>query len=255
MTTTDDGSLARTGRQRVRFACVLVVIALLATAPVAAATGANANQPTETVPTEPAFVVALDAEGTGQVTLTTTFDLTTDGERRAFEALRANETGREQRAERFAARMDGIASSAENETGRSMAIRDAAISFTERNDTGIVALSVTWEGLAAQDGDRLVLSEPFDSEFALERTFRVAGPDGYALETVTPEPSDRGDNAATWDGSASFDGFEATFAPTDGDSAADGGASSSVPGFGVGIAALAVLGGTAVLTIRDQNRR
>ncbi|WP_408959073.1 hypothetical protein [Natrinema sp. 74] len=252
----DDGFETRSGRQRVRFACVLVAIALLVTTPVAAATGAAANQQSERVPTEPAFVVALDAEGAAQVTLSTTFDLTTDSERQAFQALRENETARERRAERFAARMDDIATRIETDTGRSMAIRDAAVSFTERNNTGIVALSVTWKGLAAQDGDRLVLSEPFDGEFALDRTFRVTGPDGYALEGVTPEPADRTANAATWNGSADFSGFEATFAPTDSGSAADeNAASSSVPGFGVGIAALAVVGGAVSVAFRARKRR
>ncbi|SEQ39367.1 DUF7345 domain-containing protein [Natrinema salaciae] len=249
---TDDEIQRRPRRRRVRVAYVLVAIALLVTAPVAAATEARAatSQMSDPVPAEPAFVVELDVNGSAQVALTVTFDLTTDSERQAFQSLRANATAHERRTEQFAARMRAIASGAANDTGRAMQVRGAAISFTEREDTGIVTLSVTWDGLAARTGDRLVVREPFDSEFATDRTVRITGPDGYELTTVTPEPTDRTRTAATWNGGTAFEGFEATFEPDE--TAADG---TSIPGFGAGIAVLAVLVGAALLAYRGHNRR
>ena len=249
---TDDMIQTRSARRRVRFTCLLVVIALLVTAPVAAATGTEANQLSESVPNEPAFVVALDANGSAHVTLTVTFDLTTESEREAFQALRENETAHERRTEQFAARMEAIATTATNETGRTMQIRNGAISFTERNDTGIVALSVTWDGLAAETGDRLVLREPFDSEFTTDRSFRIIGPDGYELTSVTPKPTNQTQNAATWNAGTEFETFEATFAPAS-DAASDNEGESS-PGFGAETAVLAVLVGVAFLTFRNRKR-
>ncbi|QLG50476.1 DUF4897 domain-containing protein [Natrinema halophilum] len=231
------------------------MIALLVTVSVTAPAGAKANQTSEAVAAEPAFGVALEADGSAHVTLATTFNLTTDGERQAFQALRQNETAREQRTERFAARMRAIATRAENETGRAMQITDAGISFRERNDTGVVTLSVTWDGLAAQQGDRLVLKEPFDSEFSLDRPFRVTRPDGYELASVSPEPTERSQNDAVWSGGTDFDGFEATFAPSNGEAGADDGLGGSVPGFSVGTAVLAVLAGVGLLMYRDRCRR
>lgn len=214
----------------------------LVPAVVAGATGVGATQTATEVPSESAFVVALDANGSARTTLTVTFDLTTDSEREAFEALRGNTTAREQRTEHFATRMQAIAARAENESGREMQIREPAIAFTERNETGIVALSVMWDGLAAQEGDQLVVREPFDSGFTVNRMFRIIGPDGYELTTVTPSATERTPTAATWDAGTEFESFEATFASTEAETTTDGnGTGAGVPGFGVGVAFLAVL--------------
>ena len=264
--TNDDRAHTSSEQKSVRIACTLVAMVLLVTALVAGATGAGATQTATEMPTESAFVVALDANGSAHTTLTVTFDLTTDSEREAFEALRENTTAHEQRTDRFATRMRAIAATAENESGRDMQIRNPAITFTEQNNTGIVALSVMWDGLAAQDENRLVIREPFSSGFTVDRLFRIIGPDGYELTTVTPSPTDRTQTTATWNAGAEFDGFEATFAPAQEETVTDGpaqeetatgsdGTGVGMPGFGVGVAFLAVLVSTALLMYRHRNQQ
>lgn len=110
-----------------------------------------------------------------------------------------------------------------------MEIRNSGITFATRNDTGIVALSVMWAGLAAREGDQLVLREPFASGFDPNRAFRVVGPDGYERATVRPSPTTQTQTSATWRAGMDIDGFEATFAPAEGAHAAetDTGESSS----------------------------
>ncbi|WP_265109755.1 DUF7345 domain-containing protein [Halosolutus halophilus] len=214
-------------------------------------TAAGTTQTAADVPTKSAFVVALNADGSARTTITVTFDLTTDGDRRAFEALRENTTARERRTDRFATRMRAIAARAENESGRDMQIHNASITFTEQNDTGIVALSATWDGLAVQNGDQLVIREPFSSGFTVDRMVRIIGPNDYKVTSVTPTPTDRTRIAATWNAGAEFDGFEATFVPVQEETATDGdGTGIGMPGFGVGVALFAVLVSTAVLLYR-----
>lgn len=251
MTDSTDSNRRLASRQGVRYGCVLVAIALLVTAPVAATAGtAQTNNPTSQLPAEPAFVVNLDADGSARVTLAITFDLTTDSEREAFEALRENTTAREQRADQFATRLRAIAARAENATDRGMEIRKPDIAFSTRNDAGIVALSVTWTGLAAQEGDRLVLREPFASGFGLNRAFMVVGPGSYELASVSSSPTARTQTSATWRGGIDTGSFEATFAPAETARATGtdaGGRSTDAPGFGIGVGALAVLVSTALL--------
>jgi hypothetical protein len=258
MTDRTDSTTRLAGAEGVRLGCVLVTLVLLVTAPVAAtAATAQSTDSTTSLPAEAAFVVDLETDGSARVTLVTTFDLTTDKEREAFEALRANETAREQRTDRFATRMQAIANRAENDTGRDMAIRNPTMTFTTENDTGIVGLSVTWDGLAAQEGDRLVLREPFASGFDIDRPFRVVGPDGYALGTATPTPTTQQQNSGTWSATTQFDGFETVFAPADGETATntgDGTSGAGAPGFGIGVAAVAVLVASVLLVARRHQK-
>ncbi|GAA0216537.1 DUF7345 domain-containing protein [Halobaculum roseum] len=258
MTDRPDLTTRLAATERIRLGCVLVALVLLVMASVAAtAATAQSTESAASLPAEPAFVVDLETDGSAHVTLVTTFDLTTDSEREAFEALRANETAREQRTNRFAARMRAIANRAENDTGREMAIRNPDMTFSTENDTGIVGLSVTWDGLAAQEGDRLVLGEPFASGFDIDRSFVVVGPDGYALDTATPTPTTQQQNSATWHATTQFDGFETVFTPAEGGTATDaddGTSGAGAPGFGIGVAVVAVMAASALLVARRHQK-
>lgn len=256
MTDDTNSTIQLAKRHGGRITTVLVVLTLLTTSPVAALTGnGQSSDATAERPTEPAFVVDLDADGSARVRLIVTFDLTTDGERRAFDALRANDTARDRRIDRFTTRLQAVATRTERSTGRAMAITDPAITFATENSTGIVTLSVRWDGLAARHGDRLVLGAPFANGFDIDRPFRVVGPDGYTFVTATPEPTAHRQNSATWRTNTSFDGFEAVFAPAEIGTGRNGSAGTSglgVYGFGISVAVLAALAGVAILVIRRR---
>lgn len=220
----------------------LLVAALVVTAAVPGLVGGTQTGE------EPSFVVTLDADGSAEIAVTLTFDLTTDSERAAFEELRDNETAQAEARTKFRNRMESVAAAAQNETGREMSVEAASIELTttDGGDTGIVVLSVTWTGLAAVENGRLVVTEPFASGFEPDRTFVVNWPDGHELDSATPSPDATSDTSATWDAGTDLDGFElavaqptpaATPTPTETETPADGGA----PGFGVGIALVALL--------------
>jgi hypothetical protein len=193
-----------------------------------------------------AFVVDLQTDGSATVTLQRTFDLTTDSELASFRKLRDNETKAAGLRNSFADRLRSVARTTANQTGGSMGITDATISVESTDDTGTVALSATWTGLAATDGDRLVLTKPFANGFKPDRPFIVRAPDGYELQTSIPEPDARADGRATWSANQSLDGFQVVAQPADdfGDAATTDG---SGPGFGVTAALLAALTLSALL--------
>jgi MYXO-CTERM domain-containing protein len=200
---------------------VLAVLAVLVTVGTVTGSAATADAGTgagveAAAPTErPAFVVELSADGSATVTTVYTYDLTTDDERAAFRSLRDDDSALANLTARYADRMAAVAAAAENETGREMAISDpvAELRTVNDGDTGIIALSVTWDGLAAVEGDRLAVGEPFASGFEPDRAVLLVAPDGYRFAEVSPAPSATGDDTAEWAAGTDLTGFAATLEP------------------------------------------
>jgi PGF-CTERM protein len=220
----------------------------------------------------PAFVVALAEDGSAEVAVTYTFDLSDDTRQAAFEEIRNNETASESFESRFRQQLAAVANDAGNETGREMSITDVDIAFETEGETGIVRLTATWEGLAATDGDQLTVTEPFASGFEPDRTFVVVLPEGYAVESVSPAPQERANGQLTRASGSHLSGFELTASPddttetesadgdsadgsdgdgtsSDGETGDDGSVGESGPGFGLVVAVLGVLG-AALLAAR-----
>lgn len=219
-----------------RLAGLVLCIALVASM-AAAPAAAHGEQQDE-------FFVDLDESGDADVWLTLTYDLDSDEERQAFRELQDNATAQEEAAERFENRMTAVAGDASDATGRDMAVANGSVELMETVDHGVVTLEVSWTNLAAVDGDRLTLTEPFSSGFEPEMAFTVAIPQGYERVSTTTEPSDSTRETATWDADADLQGFELVAEPTPDDEASptdetdgDGG------GFGAVLALGALLGG------------
>lgn len=233
---------------------------------------------------EPGFVVDLEENGDATVVVTHTFDLDDDARAQAFEDLRESETEREEFRQRFESRMSDVADDASVATDREMSISDADIELETVEGTGIVRLSVNWNGLAAASDDSLVVTEPFASDFTSDRPFHVVIPDSHEVSTVMPAPAEQHDTYLTWATGADLDGFELIVSPaeaaddgavdsdddsvgdsggddgaegsndtvdeegTDGSEGADGDADDDGSGFGVVVAALGLLAALFVLS-------
>lgn len=178
---------------------------------------------------EPALVVDLSEDGAGELTLVLTRNISTDAERTAFDAIRTNETIREQVHARFASRMDRLANATSAAVDREVTLTDTTIDFATAADgaTGVVTLTASFDRLAAVDGDRLVLTEPFASGFAIDRPVVVQLPDGYALAESYPTAT-RADGTLTWDAGTDLTGFELEVRAGDSPT----GTPTSTPGFG-----------------------
>lgn len=222
-------------------ATIVVVVTLLLTAVGTAAAATTQDDAGRE------FAIDLREDGSATVSLTVPYELDSPEERDAFTSLRDDEAAREQFRTQFATRLDAVAADAQARTGRSMSVRDSEIAVDTVGDTGIVTLSVTWDGLAAVDGDRLVVTEPFASGFTTDRPVTVTAPDGYDVTGVSPQPDDREAGTLAWSAGTSFEGFEVTMTPTanDGTVVEDtartvGTVAETGAGFGAAAALLAV---------------
>ncbi|WP_435178161.1 DUF7345 domain-containing protein [Halorussus sp. AFM4] len=247
----------------------VALVALLAiSAGAADVTATTTEAKALNVPSEDAFVVSVSDDGDAEVSLVTTFNLTADAEKRAFERFRRNETERRTLRQQFAGNLRHVIEAVDNRTERDMGSANPSVTVTTAGNgtTGVVAVTVTWRNLAAERDGSLVVEQPFASGFRTERTFVLRAPDGYAFAEVTPTADTNRDATATWTANSSLDGFRAVMQSTDegleqSSAESDGepqprtseetadGASGSMPGFGV-VAAFAALVASVVLALR-----
>jgi hypothetical protein len=232
--------------------------------PVAATTAPTAGQIDQQVSTTPSVVVHVDEDGSATVEVTNVIDLEDPEEREAFESLREDESTRTAATERFEERMRTIADDAADRADRPMTVADPTLELETADEgrLGVVRLRISWSGLAAVDGDRLLVTEPFASGYVPDRTFVITGPEGYQIVAVSPEPDERDETTARWTADAELDGFTMIFDRTVAGDGADGNTNGvdgstdpteSLPGFGLPIATIAVA--IAVLTTLYLSRR
>ena len=226
----------------IRNELVLIVLVIGMVSFTAVGAGPSAAQETPS----PAFVVVLQSDGSATVTVTYTFDLSSEAEAEAFQDLQDDRTAREALRTRFKDRLQSVADAAADRTGRTMSITAASIEIETANGgtIGVARLNATWIGLARTEGNRLVITEPFTSEFTPDRPFVLRVPDGYEISTVTPAPTDREAGMLEWTSGATLTGFEVVLTTDGTDPMTDPGSSSTrtsgQPGFGLLVAMFAI---------------
>ena len=179
----------------------------------------NAVVSTSTVnvadPHDRGFLVNIQTDGSAEIAVTYTFDLTDEDRQQAFEELRESDEDRAAVRERFADRMETIAADASADVDREMSVSDATIDFETVDETGVVTLAVTWNGLAAVDDDSLVVTEPFASGFEPDRPFHLVAPDDYEWTVVDPTPGVEAEKRLSWDEGSELSDFEAVASPVE----------------------------------------
>jgi hypothetical protein len=109
----------------------------------------------------------------------------------------------------FRERIRGVVADASNATGRPMAARgfeaETSIQTVPRR-WGVVTYEFRWDGFAASDDQALVVGDVFGGQFYLTEndTLAVAGPDGYRVAAVDPQPAERTDGVVRWFGRRGF---------------------------------------------------
>jgi hypothetical protein len=195
---------------RLGAAAVLVAGAVLAGAAPAAALGeAVAPQTGEVDPDGVVLRVDVDPDGTATWSVEYRVRLDDENATTAFEAhrddVRANRTGFRSR---FAGRMSRTVAAAENETGRSMAVRNVSVVAERRTlprTYGVVEYRFEWVGFARVDGDRLVAGDAVAGIFLDEESrLVVAWPTEYEAASVAPGGYDDRDSAVSWAGPVDF---------------------------------------------------
>lgn len=189
-------------------------------------------------PASSAVVVRLDVDGDAEVSLVQRFDLANESERRAFDRMRGDDRLQTQLRDQFGDRMRGVIDAAANESGRPMSAGVVRFEAHEVDSgaTGVIELAIAWNGLAAVDGDRLVVAEPFAGGFTPEQAFVLDGPEGYEAASLSHEPDVRDGATLQWAPGTPLDGFRVVYAPGgDGRSSTTG-----QPGFGLAAAGFAI---------------
>lgn len=233
--------------------CVAVAVATVGAtvAPVGAQSAADDGA-------ESTFVVDVEESGDAELRLVTEFDLTTDAEQAAFEELQSD-TGRQQELlDEYETRMDRIATRADADVDRKMAVSDprSSVETNDEGTRGVVTLAVRWSALAEADGDELTLEEPFASGYQSDGTFTVVPPKGYGIDSTTPGPDAVDGTTLRWDAGTDLSAFSVVLTPDT--SGAESGAtagstpdSNSLPGFGFATA-LTTLGLLALYSVRRE---
>lgn len=203
---------------------------------------------------EPMVHVDVSADGDATVSLVSVYELTDDDERNAFESLEEDEEAQQEFRDRFSDRMESVAESV-GEDGAS-AITDESISVRTEGEFGIVTVSVGWTGFAEVDGETLIVTEPFASNFEADRQLVIAGPEDASIESTSHEPLDEKTNQASWEAGAELDGFEMVISLEHSESDETSvGSNDAVPGFGVIPAVITITVGLGMVVFMISNGR
>ncbi|MFB6298555.1 MAG: hypothetical protein ABEH56_08560 [Salinirussus sp.] len=237
----------------------IVAVALAVVVFVPGAVGATTAGPTASHDdTDAAFVVDLRADGSAEVTVRYTFDLSESTRAAAFETLRTNATVRQAFTDRFRDRMARVVAGVENATGRETSVTNASFDARTVGSTGVVELSVVVDGLARVEDRRIRLAEPFASGFSPDRPFRIVLPESSDVQSVTPSPADRSAGELSWPAGTDLAGFELVVSTGDTRGATDESAATgertTTGGSGPGFGPVAVLAGLLVTLLLGFRR-
>ncbi|QLH80905.1 helix-turn-helix transcriptional regulator [Halosimplex pelagicum] len=152
---------------------------------------------------------AVREDGTAAWTVDFRVRLDDDNATAAFESVQADVEANETAfTEQFATGMERTVASAENRTGREMALENVTVDASKERlpqEYGVLTYRFTWTNFAATDGDRLRVGDSLSGFFLdSESSLVLAWPAGYERQSASPEPDESGDSSVTWHGQASF---------------------------------------------------
>jgi uncharacterized membrane protein len=225
---------------------------------------------TELQPDDVLIEVQLAADGSATWRVEYRVRLDDENVTAAFESLRTDVRRNESDFARpFTDRMRATVADAENATGREMAVENVSVSAERRQipqEYGVVTYQFRWVGFAETDGSAVVAGDALSGFFLDNQTsLLVSWPDGYDLQTVSPEPTERRAQSVVWVGPTDFATGEPTLvvstaAGGDGADTAttapgDGSGSGGLPPTLLGLALVAAaVGAVGVVYYRSRGR-
>jgi hypothetical protein len=203
------------------------------------------------------LIVSVGENGTATWEMQYWTRLDDENTTQAFEELQRDvEENSDNYTAHFRDRIEHTVRSAENETGREMAVRDVGVSaetLSIPQEYGVITYTFTWENFAAVDGDRVHVGDAIRGFFLSgDSRLTVEWPDGYEVTDVSPDPDDSGDASVTWRGSETdfaSDEPSLVLSPANGGGGDDGGGDDPADdGSGIDtlLAALAIVSAVAV---------
>ena len=241
--------MRRLGRLLVCGALLLVLVAPVASA---APFGDLAQQSVD--PDVVVMTTDVDESGDAVWTVAYRIRLQDANDTEAFESLQADiETNQSAYTERFGDRMRSTAATAENATGREMAIENVSVAATQETfgqQYGVITYRFEWTNFAATEGDTLVIGDAIAGLFLdSETTLTIRWPADYTADTVAPTPDEQSEGSATWQGQQQFRTDEPRIEASPGGASGAGGLSPLLLG-GLAVAVVAVAG--AAWALRER---
>ncbi|MCL7417716.1 MAG: hypothetical protein M8354_07750 [Halalkalicoccus sp.] len=155
--------------------------------------------------------IRLDEDGDANVSVYKQFPLETEEDRAAFERLAGEFEDGEAGGALSVDVFERLASGAENETGREMAIENVEREAESTSSTGTLRLSFTWSGFADASDGTLEVGNVFtiDGEtwlpsLSADQRLVIQAPEDYAVENADP-PATIEDGTIVWEGPQQFD--------------------------------------------------
>ncbi|WP_435119561.1 DUF7345 domain-containing protein [Halolamina sp. C58] len=152
---------------------------------------------------------AIESDGDARWTIEYRVALDDENTTEAFESLQRDiEQNTSDYRSQFASRMRSTVSTAENATGREMAVENVSVgtSTSLSGEYGVVRYGFDWVGFADVSDDRLATGEVLAGLFLDANTeLTISWPEGYVVSLVEPEPDREGERSVTWTGPREFD--------------------------------------------------
>jgi hypothetical protein len=246
----------------------LSVGAPLVAAPAGASDGAdiaetperNADSPLVQSEVDPDVVVmrvTLAPDGTARWAVAYRTRLDDENTTAAFESVQSDvEDNASAFTDRFATGMRRAVRSTENATGREMALRNVTVTATKEQlgqEYGVLTYRFTWTNFAAVEGDRIRAGDALSGLFLdSETSLVVAWPEGYAVERVTPRPTENRTNEAVWRGQIDFGPEQPRVVLAPGGGSGGGGAGPLVAGAVLAVLAVATAGWLVATRVRGD---
>lgn len=157
--------------------------------------------------------VALDANGTGHWRVEYRIRLDDENATEAFERHREEiESNPGAYRERFATDMRATIATAENATGREMALANVTVAASRERlpqRYGVITYTFDWHGFATANATAIEAGDALRGLFLdRETTLIVTWPRGFHRVAVAPAPHDARTRAVVWEGPVHFAGDE-----------------------------------------------
>ncbi|WP_049980350.1 DUF7345 domain-containing protein [Halolamina rubra] len=153
---------------------------------------------------------AVDEDGDARWSIEYRVALDDQNTTEAFESLQRDiEQNTSDYRGQFASRMERTVSTAENATGREMAVENVTVEARTSplsGEYGIVRYSFEWVGFAQVSEGQIAAGDALAGLFLdADTELTISWPEGYVVDVADPEPDREGDNSVTWTGPHEFD--------------------------------------------------
>jgi hypothetical protein len=191
--------------------CLLALLVCASTGAAAAGGTALASRQQATDIDPDGVLMEIDVQEDGSATWRVEYRIRLDDQNTtdAFDSIQDDiRTNRSATEAQFRTRMERTVASAANQTGRSMAVENVSVTTSRRQlpqEYGVMSYQFEWIGFAAVDGADIRAGDALAALFLDEETtLLIAWPEGWALDSASPQPDETRQRAVVWQGPRDF---------------------------------------------------